>query len=49
MKIFMTEQNAYIETDGHMPLLILESWMSTMHNIPYEVSTSRRGEQCVLD
>lgn len=49
MKILMTEQNAYIEMDGSMPLLILESWMSIMHNIPYEVSTYRRGEKCSLD
>ena len=49
MKILMTEQNAYIEMDGSMPLLILESWVSIMHNIPYEVSTCRRGEKYSLD
>jgi len=49
MKILMTEHNTYIEMDASMPLHILEGWMSIMHNIPYEVSTKKRGEKCALD
>lgn len=46
MKILMTEQKACIGMGGSMTLLILESWMSIMHNIPYEVSTHRREKKC---
>lgn len=45
----MTEQNAYVEMDASLPLLILKSWMSVMHNIPYEAGTYRREEKCALD
>lgn len=49
MKILMTEQNAYVEMDASLPLLILKSCVSVMHNIPYEAGTYRRKEKCVLD
>lgn len=40
MKILMTEcWHVSILTNGHMPLLILEVWMSIKLNITYKVST----------
>lgn len=38
-----------ILTNGHMPLLILEIWMSISFNITYKVSTYRWEEKCTLD
>lgn len=42
----MIEQNAYIEVDRSMPILILESCMPIVHNSMW--GTCRRGEECAL-
>lgn len=50
MKILMIEcWHVPILTNGHMPLFILEIWMSIMLNITYKVITYRREEKCTLD